>query len=91
MPENGDQQSEPGPDQGRDVQFHLCPGQNESAQALQDLGNRQPEDNREEDGEIVKGVHGSMLALTLLQTNPAPSRWSIPHGHSGSSEKFWKT
>src|ERR1700730_2851816 len=60
---NGDEEREPGPDQGRDVQFHLCPGQNEPTQALQDLGNSQPEDDREEDREIVKGVHGIELRI----------------------------
>jgi len=58
---NGDEEREPSPDQGRDVQLYLCPGQNEPAQALQDLGYSQPEDDRQEDREIAKGVHGIEL------------------------------
>ena len=55
---NSDEEHCPGSGQGWKVELHLRSSQDEPPQALQDLRDCQPEDDREQDREIVKGVHG---------------------------------
>src|SRR6516165_2986192 len=63
-PLNGDQECEPSPAHGREVEFNFCPGQDEPPEALQALRDRQPEDYRQQDRKIGKGYfHG----LSLLE------------------------
>jgi len=71
---NGNEEREPGPDHGREVELHLRPGQDEPAQALQDLRDRQPNDDREEDREVVKGFHGAELGYLQDHSSPQKSR-----------------
>ena len=42
---------------GRKVKSDLYPSQDESTQALQDLCDSQPDNDRKEDGEIVESFH----------------------------------
>lgn len=60
------------PDESWSIELDLPPCQDQSTKALQDVLDREPEDDREQDREVVKGVHDTKLPRKLsLQTAAA--------------------
>ena len=47
----------PRPDESWSIELDPPPCQDQSTKALQDVLDREPEDDREQDREVVKGVH----------------------------------